>query len=116
MLKNIKSEYFIQKLFSLVKEYKKLKLIKYNKSIQKNINISIINYIHFKGKYIIYDSNGKGKEYIGYNDRLIFEGEYLNCKKNGKGKEYDYYGKLVFEGEYLDGKRNGKGKKIWFKW
>ena len=70
MLKKVKSLYFIQKLFSYLDEYQKLKLIKHNKSIQKNINISIINYIHFKGKYIIYESNGKGKEY-DYEDRLI---------------------------------------------
>ena len=108
MLKNVKSIYFIQKLFSFVDEYPKLKLVKYNKSIQKNINISIINYIHFKGKYIIYESNGEGKEYDS-KDNLIFEGEFLNGERNGKGREYWYYS-LKFVGEYLHGKRNGKGK------
>ena len=44
MLKNIKSVYFIKLLFSFVKEKNKLKIVKYNKSLQKNININIINY------------------------------------------------------------------------
>ena len=110
MLKNIKSSYFIQIFFSYVNEEQKLKIIKYNKSLQKNLYISIINYKHFSGKYIIYGSNGIGKEYQGYDDSLIFEGEYSNGERNGKGKEYDDKGKLEFEGEYINGKRNGKGK------
>ena len=66
--------------------------------------------MHFKGKYIIYESDRKGKEYNSYDDELKYEGEYLNGERNGKGKEY-YYGFLIFDGEYLKGKRNGKGKK-----
>ena len=110
MLKNIKSSYFNSIIFSYIDERQKLKIIKYNKSLQKNMNISIINYKFFSGKYIIYVSNGIGKEYDGYNDTLIFEGEYSNRERNGKGKEYYYNGNLIFEGEYLNGKRNGKGK------
>jgi len=103
MLENAKSSYFVKIVFSFVDEKQKLKLVKRNKSLQKKIDISIINYLHFKGKYIIYESNGKGKEY-DFDNRLIFEGEYLNGKRNGKGKEYDWKGKLEFEGEYLDDK------------
>ena len=110
MLKNIKSIYFIRILFSHIIEKQKLKVVKYNKSLQKYIDISIINYKFFSGRYIIYESNGIGKEYYGYDDKLLFEGEYLNGKRSGKGKKYDYKGNLVFEGEYLNGKRNGKGK------
>ena len=120
MFKNVKSSYFIQKLFSFLDECLTLKLLKHNKNMQKNINISINNYINFKRKYIIYESNGKGKEYNGYDDELIFEGEYLNGERNGKGKEYEmencfgrYIKFLKFEGEYLNGKRNGKGKEYW---
>ena len=88
-----------------------IKIIKYNKCFQKDINISIINYKYLSGRYIIYESNGFGKEYKGFNDSLIFEGEYLNGERNGKGKEYDWFnGRILFEGEYLNGKRNGKGK------
>ena len=109
MLKNIKSFYILKIIFSFTNEKQKLDLIKYNKSLQEHLNISLINYKYFTGKYIEYESNGKGKEYF-YNGKLIFEDEYLNGKRNGKGKEYSLDGKLIFEGEYLNGKRNGKGK------
>ena len=117
MLENIKSSYFTKRVFSFVDEKQKQKLVKPNKSLQKKIDISIINYIHFNRRYIIYESNGKGKEYINdCYDFLIFEGEFLNGKRNGKGKEYlgddcgD--GKLIFEGEYLMVKEMEKEKNI----
>ena len=44
MLKNVKSSYFIKIIFSFIYEKQKLKLIKYNKSLQDNMNISLINY------------------------------------------------------------------------
>ena len=80
-------------------EKQKLKLIKYNKSLQENININIINYKIFSGTYIIYENNGKGRE-CDYDGHLLYEGEYLNRKRKGKGKEYYDNGKLKFEGEY----------------
>ena len=99
MLKNVKSSYFIRIIFSFIYEKQKLKLIKYNKSFQKNMNISLINYKNFSGKYIIYETKGKGKEYSGHDDILIFEGEYLNGER-WKGKEYGYNGEILFKGEY----------------
>ena len=75
MLKNIKSTYFIQLVFTYVDDKPKLKLIKYNKSLRKIIDIYIGHYIYFSGKYTVYESNGIGKVYDGYNDTLIFEGE-----------------------------------------
>ena len=110
MLKNIKSIYFIKFIFVYIDEKQKLKIVKCNKNLQNNIDISIINYKLFTGKYIIYESNKIGKEYYGYDDNLLFEGEYLNGKRNGNVKEYNYEdGKLIFEGEYLYDKKN-KGK------
>ena len=114
MLENIKSRYILKNLFSFLNENKKLKLIKYNKNLQKTLNINLITYMLFTHGYIIYDKNGKGKEYsydLSHYRYLIFEGEYLNGERNGKGKEYfkDAKGKLKFEGEYLNGKKwNGK--------
>jgi len=110
MLKNIKLIYFIKNLFLYVLEKQKLKLVKHNKNLQKNIDINIINYKYFTGKYIIYESSKIEKEYYGYADALTYEGEYKNGERNGKGKEYYDNGNLIFEGEYLNGKRNGKGK------
>ena len=77
------------------------------------MDIGILNYKYLGERYIIYESNGTGKEYYVYNDELIYEGEYLNGKKNGKGKEY-YGSKILFEGEYLKGKRHGKGKEYYY--
>ena len=110
MLTNIKSTYFNNLIFWYVDEREKLKLIKCNKSLQKNLNIGIINYKVFSKKYIIYESNRFGKEYNSFNDNLVYEGEYLNGQRHGKGKEYDDAENLIFEGEYLRGKRHGKGK------
>ena len=110
MLKKINAIYFIRIIFMHFKEGRKLKIIKYTKSLQNTLNIKLINYKYFSKKYIIYEENGKGKEYDGHYDTLIFEGEYLNGERNGKGKEYYGDGKLKFEGEYLYGQEwEGKG-------
>ena len=110
MSKNIKSLIILKKIFSYVYDNILLELIKYNKNIQKVLNIDIVNYKIFSGKSIVMESDGKGKIYNNYNNRLVFEGEYKNGKRNGTGKEYSYDGKLLFEGEYLNNKRNGNGK------
>ena len=68
MLKNIKTSYFLRIIFSFIDEKQKLKLIKYNKSLQETMDIKLINYKIMSGKYIIYEQNGKGKE-IDYNDK-----------------------------------------------
>ena len=105
MLENIESSFFIKILFFQINEEKKLKIVKYNKTLQNLLDIKLINYKIFSGKYIIYEKDGKGKEYNYFNNELLFEGTYLNGKRNGKGKEYDKDGNLIFEGEYLNGKR-----------
>ena len=107
---NIKSNKILKKVFSNLEEKIKLKAIKYNKYLQKKIDINLIHYKFLSGKYIIYEESRKGKEYIGCNDDLMYEGEFLYGERNGKGKEYDKYGRIEFEGEYLNGKRNGKGE------
>ena len=109
MLKNIKSSYFTNILFSYLIEKKKLKIVKYNKCFQEIMDISITNYMHFKGKYIIYETSKEGKEYNYVND-LLYEGEYLNGERNGKGREYDKQYKLIFEYEYIRGLKCGKVK------
>ena len=104
MLKNIKSTYIIKKLFLITDVIKKLKLIKYNKKLQKIIGINIDDYKLFKRKYVEI-KNGLAKEYDINDDKLIYEGEYLNGERNGKGKEYNNNGELIFEGEFKNGKR-----------
>ena len=98
IINNIKSEYTIKIIFSHLDEKIKLKTIKYNKKLQNLIDISLINYNFFAGRYIEFEANGRVKEY-DYKGELKFEGEYLNGKRNGKGKEYYPDEALKFEGE-----------------
>ena len=114
MLQKIKSSIIKKKLFSYINERIKLQVIKINKRLQKILYINIINYKFFSGRYINYEPNGIGKEYNGYDDKLIFEGEFLNGQRNGKGKEYNSDGNIIFEGKYLNGKRNGEGNEYNF--
>ena len=46
-LKNVKSDYFIQKFFGYMTERKSLETIRYNKSIQKRMYININHYKTF---------------------------------------------------------------------
>ena len=85
MLKNIKSSYIRKNVYYFLDELRKLDLFKYNKSIQKESGISIVNYMNFSGKYILYIEKGKAEEY-DYEGNLVFEGEYTKGKRNGKGK------------------------------
>ena len=103
----------MKKIFINLLEDVKLNLVVHNKNLQKILNLNIIDFKRFSGKYIIGERNGYGKEYDGYLKKIIFEGEYLNGKKNGKGKEYDDNGKLIFEGYYLNGEINGKEKEYY---
>ena len=135
MLLNIKYKYITKIILSQLNEAKKLKLIRYNKNLQKIFDIEPIIFKFYSSKCVIYEKDGKAKEYSNFDDNLLFEGEYLNGKRcdgkgkeyysngelkyegeylngkwDGKGKQYNEYGELIFEGEYLNGRRNGKGK------
>ena len=112
LIHSIKSKYILNGIFSYLDLNRKFDVIKYNKRIQKKLQIDIEYYKILSGRYIEIEGreNKMIKEYLLDTNHLIFEGEYKNGKRNGKGKEYSQYGKLIFEGEYLNGKRNGKGK------
>ena len=84
MLELVKSSYFPKIIFSFIDEKIKLKILKYNKKLQNNMDINLINYKFFSKKYIINDGNGKIKIYDGFLGSLIFEGEKLMEKKRGK--------------------------------
>ena len=113
MLKKIQSEKFPKLLFSYIEEKRCLQIIIYNKEIQTSIGVTIENFKEVSGKYILYESPNKAKEYWISTGKVIYDGDYLNGKRHGKGKEYYHYnGKLIFEGEFLNGKRNGKGKEF----
>ena len=48
---NIKSDYFLQKLFNYLSKYKLLDIIKYNKKIQKRIHVNINDYQNYSEKF-----------------------------------------------------------------
>ena len=108
MLENIKSLYILKNVFINIEDEIKLNLVKYNKKLQKKLDISLIDYKFFSNKYIVYEDNGKGTIYNAFNNKILYNGEISNGKKNGRGKEYDTFGNVLFEGEFLNGKRYKK--------
>ena len=63
MLENIKSSYFLQNCLSFLVEKRKLKLVKNNKTLQKEIRINLINYKLVSKRYIKFEGNRMAKEY-----------------------------------------------------
>ena len=110
MINEINSAFFKRIVFSILPTSKLFKIIKYNKNLQNLLNVNIVDFMSFSGRYVIYEKNGFGKEYNSCNDKLIYEGEYLHGVRNGKGVEY-YHRRpeKLFEGEFKNGKRHGKG-------
>ena len=48
---NLKSDYFLKRIFEYMKKNKSLEIIKYNKKLQKRVNIGIKDYIEFAQFY-----------------------------------------------------------------
>ena len=110
MLENIKSVFFQRIVLGQLNDERKTKLVKYSKSLQNRINLNLIKYQLFSGRYILYEPEKEGKLYDLGTDGILFKGDYLH----GTGKEYGVFGEVKFEGEYFNGKRNGKGKELYF--
>ena len=91
MLRNIKSKYILRIIISNINDERKLLLVKYNNKIKNRLNIDLIDYMFFSGKYFIGKRNGKGKEYNEYNGELIFEGEYFNGKEKDMTLKEKFY-------------------------
>ena len=53
MWENLKSKYILKIIFSYIYERTKLNIVKYNKTLQNQMNTSLINYKVYLGKYII---------------------------------------------------------------
>ena len=110
MFDNVNSSYIFKNIFSLLSVITKFKFAKYNKSLQDKLQISLIDYRRFSRKFVIYEENGRGKEYNALNNTLIYEGYFLKGERSGKGKLFYENGKLKFVGEFLNGKPHGLGK------
>ena len=111
MLKKIKSNYILRKFFSFLDVKLKLNIIKYNKSLQKDLLNELDFFKKISGRYLIQDNNyNYGKEFTLDKNILVYIGGYNNGKRNGKGVEYNENGIFKFEGEFSNGRKNGQGK------
>ena len=82
-LKNVKSHYIIQKFFGYMSERKYLETIRYNKNIQKRINININHYKAYSEEYssIEFDIIPVKDEY----------GKFINIKEEDKKYFHIYF-------------------------
>ena len=67
----IKSNYILEIIFNLLFGNKKLKLIAYNKYIKENLEKNKGNYKSVCQRQIIFEANGKGKEYLKNTNIII---------------------------------------------
>ena len=100
-LKNVKSDYFIQKFFGYMSKRKSLETIRYNKNIQKRINININHYKAYSEEYSSIEL-----------DIIPMKGEYgrfINIKEEDKKYFHIYFNdnkKKEIERTYLDEDEN----------
>ena len=104
-LKNLKSDYFIRILFDYISKRKSLETIRYNKSIQKRINININHYKEYSEKYSSIEIEIKPMENK--------YGRFININKEDEEYYHIYYNdnkKEEIKITYLN--RNDKVSKI----
>ena len=101
-LRNLRSDYFIQKFFGYMTERKYLEAIRYNKSIQKRINININHYkVYSETKTSIeldiMPMKGEYGKFININeeDKKYFH-IYFNENKKKKLKILHYIKMIMF--------------------
>ena len=100
IFKNLKNDYFLQKLFHILLKKKSLDIIKYNKKIKERINISIKDYKEYSeiyssieieikpvnnkyGEFINMNENDKKYYHIYFNDnKEEIKRNYLNENEN----------------------------------
>ena len=63
-------------------------MVKYNKSFQNQMDLSLINYKLYSWRYVKYENNKISKEYSAVDEHVIYKEEYFNGKRHGKGKEF----------------------------
>ena len=82
-LKNVKSHYILKKFFEYMTEKKSLETIRYNKSIQKRINININHYKDYSEKYSSIEL-----DIIPMKDKY---GKFINIKEEDKKYFHIYF-------------------------
>ena len=93
---NIKSDYFLRKLYDNMTKKKKLVIVKYNKKIQNRINLSIKDYKEYSETFTPIDieiipAKGKYDKFINIdkNGKLYYHIYFKENKKEIKNK-YKY--------------------------
>ena len=81
--KNLKSDYFLQKVFNNLKKKRTLEIVKYNKNIQKRINLNFNDYKEYSEKYSLIEIEIKpvNNEY----------GKFINIKDEDKMYYHIYF-------------------------
>ena len=104
-LKKLKSDYFIRKIFDYISKRKSLETIRYNKNIQKRMNININNYKEYSEKYSSIEIEIKPIE----NEY----GKFINIEEKDKDYYHIYYNdnkREEIKSTYLN--ENDKASKI----
>ena len=86
VFKNLKSDYFIRKIFDNIQTRISLEIIKYNIRIQKRINININNYKEYLENFSpieieIKPVKNKYGKFINMNENKIYYHIYFNDNK-----------------------------------
>ena len=89
IFKNLKNDYFLQKLFHILLKKKSLDIIKYNKKIKERINISIKDYKEYSEIYSSIEielkpANNKYGKFINMNEG---DEKYYHIYFNNKEKQ-----------------------------
>ena len=80
---NLKSDYFLLKLFDNLKRKRLLEVLKYNKNIQKRINVNINGYKEYSQKYSSIEIEIKQA-----NNKY---GKFINIKEEDKAYYHIYF-------------------------
>ena len=90
IFKNLKSDFFIQKVFYNLLKKKSLDIIKYNNNIKERINISIIDYKEYSELIEIEIKPIKIKygDFINMNENEIYYHIYFNDNKEEIKRNY----------------------------
>ena len=93
IIDNLKSDYFLQKLYDTMPKKKKLEIVNYNKRIQTRLNLSVKDYKEYSKAYSsieleLVPAKGKLGEFINIdeNDKLYFHIYFNDNKEEIKNK------------------------------
>ena len=94
ILQNIKSNYFLERIYNNILKKKSLEIVKYNKKIQNRINLSIKDYKEYSEKFssieieIIPCNNEYGQFINIKEDEKLFYHIFINDNKEEKENKY----------------------------